>query len=107
MKTREKAIDYLIQGIKCDNPRCDYKDMTVQFKDYKKWVNVSCPKCGSNLLTDADMKLVKRLVKVTKIINFFYKMLGINIENEPKYRLQVKMDGTGEQGVKFSEIEKI
>lgn len=40
-----------IRGIKCDNPNCDFSDMTVKYEDYDKWLNKPCPKCGHNLLT--------------------------------------------------------
>ena len=40
-----------ISGIKCDRDSCGYRDDSVKFKDYKKWVNKPCPKCGMNLLT--------------------------------------------------------
>lgn len=41
-----KAIVTHIQGIKCDNKDCDFKDMSVSYEDYPKWINKPCPKCG-------------------------------------------------------------
>ena len=49
-----KAAELIVKGIKCDNPKCDFVDMSVKFEDYKDWVNKPCPKCGANLLTEID-----------------------------------------------------
>lgn len=43
-----------ISGIKCDNEQCDYRDDSVEFKDYPNWLNKACPKCGQNLLTQEE-----------------------------------------------------
>lgn len=45
----KEASNVIVKGIKCDNPECDFKDMSVNFEDYKNWVNRPCPKCGTNL----------------------------------------------------------
>ena len=67
------AVDYKIGGIKCDNPDCDFKDMTVEFKDYSAWLNKPCPKCGANLLTQADLETSKALIKIVNIVNMLAK----------------------------------
>ena len=57
-------IEY--SGIKCDNPECNYRDDTVLFEDYPKWVNKPCPLCDRNLLTEEDYN---HAVLMTDIIN--------------------------------------
>ena len=77
-------------GIKCDNPKCDFVDMTVEYKDYKrKWLNKPCPKCGDNLLTKADMKTCKKIVRFAKFVNFSTH------DKEDKVTIPIKMDGSG------------
>ena len=43
-----------ISGLKCDNPNCDYRDDTIKYEDYKKYVDAKCPKCGMILLTKKE-----------------------------------------------------
>lgn len=38
-------------GLKCDNPKCDFVDMSIAMENYEAWVNKPCPKCGESLLT--------------------------------------------------------
>lgn len=64
-----------IGGIKCDNPLCDYRDETVDYREYKEWINRPCPKCGANLLTKADYRAFKRLLALLKVSNFIAKAL--------------------------------
>lgn len=42
-------------GLKCDAPNCDWKDESISFDDFEKWLDAPCPKCGSNLLTEEDL----------------------------------------------------
>lgn len=102
-------LKYSVSGIKCDTPECDYKDMSVQSKDYKNWVNKPCPKCGGNLLTESDYKLTKRIETATTIINLV--ILPIHIVRyaiskryrelcKIKFLMRGSMNGTG--SVKFS-----
>ena len=44
-------LSKLFYGIKCDNTKCDYIDLSVKFEEYPKWIDKPCPKCGTNLLT--------------------------------------------------------
>lgn len=55
----KNALELSIKGIKCDNPNCDYINKDVEFKDYKKWINKPCPKCGANLLTQKILTALK------------------------------------------------
>jgi hypothetical protein len=60
----------------CDNKSCDYKiknetgDFNVEIKQY---INMPCPKCGENLLTQQDYDMSKR---VRKTINWINKWFG-------------------------------
>ena len=65
----ENKIKLEGSGIKCDNPECDYKDMTVAVDDYPNWVDKPCPKCGENLLTKEDYLAVKQLYAVIELLN--------------------------------------
>lgn len=73
-------------GLKCDNPECDWRDDTITFKDYKKWLNAPCPKCGQNVLTKKDYKLAKLLLTSVTFHNKMSRILGIkrDPENEAK-----------------------
>ena len=56
-------------GIKCDNPKCDYCDLTVKIEEYKSWINKPCPKCGNNLLTKQDYKNVQTILRLAQMVN--------------------------------------
>lgn len=94
-----KAANLMIKGIKYDNPNCDFMDNTVEFKDYKDWLNKPCPKCGENLLTQKDLDAVKALIKITNIVNWIMKPF-IQLNNNTKRTIMIaEMNGTGQ--VKF------
>ncbi|MGE7650499.1 hypothetical protein ACQKM1_22390 [Peribacillus frigoritolerans] len=84
-------VELNIYGIKCDS--CDFNDMAVQVNDYPEWVNKPCPKCNANLLTEADYKNVKLLIKLAEITNI---ILPKNSSDEEKVTMTVEMNGTGE-----------
>lgn len=95
------AIRMNVLGIKCDNPSCEFVDMSVEFEDYKDWLNKPCPKCGSNLLTDRDYLVVKSLFKVTNALN---KIWGQREDDEEDVCVSVEMNGTDK--VKFVQKEE-
>lgn len=89
-----------VEGIKCDNVSCDYEDNTVTLDQYKDYLNKPCPKCGSNLLTEQDMRAVNILVKlannpIVKLINRIGSLCG----SKPK-EYDVDMDGSGTYEIK-------
>lgn len=90
-----KAVEYKIGGIKCDNPKCDFKDMNAKFEDYPLWLNKPCPKCGWNLLTQEDLNTTKTLLKLVNIINFITKPFMPFFKNNKKVKVKAEMDGTG------------
>ena len=65
---KEKGI-LSLGGIKCDNPKCFYRDEDVKLEDYQNWVGKRCPKCGDVLLTEEDMNTVKLLAGSISIAN--------------------------------------
>lgn len=67
-----KLMEFKPQGIKCDAKGCGWSDMSVQFDAKtlgREWLGVPCPKCGSNLYTEADYKLMRKLKRTEKVIN--------------------------------------
>lgn len=88
-------MEMKVQGIKCDNPECDYKDMSVKYEDYHEWLNRPCPKCGWNLLTQADYDTTNLLMKISKskFLNFIEKVASIFGKKVSYYRLY--MNGSG------------
>ncbi|ACA57445.1 hypothetical protein HYH96_17815 [Clostridium botulinum] len=86
------AIELNIKGIKCDNPECDFRDDNVQVEDYDKWLNKSCPKCGANLLTQADYDNTKAILEIVKITNSIFPKRK---DNEEIVTGKIEMDGTG------------
>ena len=94
-----KAIDIWACGIKCDNPNCDFRDMSVRFEDYPKWLNRPCPKCGQNLLTEADLRTTKRAMHMAKIINFILRNKKLNPDN--RVAGEIEMNGTGKMKIKL------
>jgi hypothetical protein len=56
-------------GLKCDNPDCDWTDMSIKVEDYPAWVDKPCPECGSNLLTQEDYDKTQVLMNAFDMIN--------------------------------------
>lgn len=65
----KRRIEITIQGLKCDNPKCDFRDDTIKMEDYPKWLNKPCEKCGENLLTEEDFRNSERLLAIGHYIN--------------------------------------
>lgn len=95
------AIRMDVKGIKCDNPNCDFVDMSVEFEDYENWLNKPCPKCGSNLLTDHDYFITKALFAVTNVVN---KIFPKREDDEEDVCVSVEMNGTDK--IKFVQKEE-
>lgn len=87
-----------VKGIKCDTPECDFNDTTVEYKDYPQWLNKPCPKCGANLLTQADYDNVQKLFETIELLN----MMLPQSEDDTKFipLVSVEMNGTGEMDFK-------
>ena len=65
----ENNIEVNIRGIKCDNPTCDYEDMTVPFEKYAEYLNKPCPKCESVLLNQEDYDECIMIYQLTHSLN--------------------------------------
>ncbi|MGL5243845.1 MAG: hypothetical protein ACRC7R_01530 [Sarcina sp.] len=82
-----------IKGLKCDNPSCDYRDDEVRYKDYKKFINKGCPKCGTVLLTRKEYLFCKFLTGVVRLSNKIFKNkpgeemreLSINVVDKSRF----------------------
>jgi hypothetical protein len=94
------AIDLNIKGIKCDAKDCDYNDMTVKVDSYKEWLNKPCPKCGTNLLTQADYDNTLLIIQLTEMMN---RILPERKDDDEIVKATLEMDGTGKMDLKIKE----
>ncbi len=101
-----EILKYTGGGIKCDNSKCDFVDQSVRIQDYDKWLNKPCPKCGSNLLTQADYDNVQMLLSLVNIINENYPVTEETQNNFGKYTtISFNFDGSGKMEVEVNETE--
>lgn len=96
----KNALEINMSGLKCDNPTCDYVDMSIDAKDYEKWVNVKCPKCGEILLTEADYNNAKFLLE---IVNLGNKIFPKRRDGEKHVTMTVEMNGSGDMDFNIRE----
>ena len=92
----KKSI-YQINGLKCDNPKCDYYNPNFKGVDYEKYVDSKCPKCGAVLLTRADQDMTMLICKILdnpiiRFINWF----GVKVLRKPLTKFSLEMNGTGD-----------
>ena len=97
----KNALRLNIQGIKCDNKDCDYRNENVRVKDFDKWLNKPCPKCGQNLFTVKDYISLKILITLVNLLN---AILPKGKDDEKDEVFLIEMNGTGE--VNFIREEK-
>lgn len=62
-----EIIHYGVYGIKCDS--CDYSDMSVEYKDYPKYVDKPCPVCGEPLLTQSQLQETNAAINAAEQLN--------------------------------------
>lgn len=98
----KNALELQVLGIKCDNENCDYKNEDVKVGEFDEWLNKPCPECGENLLTEADLKAMKFLLKIT---NFLNRILPKPKESDKKAVMNIEMDGTGNMDLKIDDSE--
>lgn len=101
---KKPPLELRILGIKCDASGCDFRDETVQVAHYEQWLNKPCPKCGANLLTQADYDSVKLILKIEKFCS--RPIIGIigNILFFGRGRkFKCNMNGTGK--IKFTALK--
>lgn len=96
----KNALDIQMGGLKCDNPKCDYVDMSISYTDYKNWINAKCPKCGEILLTEEDYKNSLFLLGVAKLAN---KIFPKREDSDKDVVMTVNTDGSGDMSIDISE----
>ena len=90
-------------GIQCDNKSCDFVvNGEISINETKKWLNVPCPKCGHNLLTERDFNDFRNMIWIINIVNFLFSWVTIFI---PKKYYKEMLINT-HNGVKILENEK-
>lgn len=94
------ALEMNIGGLKCDNPECDYIDMSINVNEYEQYVNSKCPKCDEILLTEDDYRNVKFLLGVTELAN---KIFPKRKDDTPTVTMAVNMDGSGEMNLEIKD----
>jgi hypothetical protein len=87
-----QAIQCKIKGLKCDAEGCGYEDHDTRYEDYEKYVNAPCPKCGANLLTEADLAATKAIIAGADWLN---QMVGDVPEGGKQINVRMDMDGSG------------
>lgn len=97
-----------IGGLKCDNPNCNYRDDSISVEDYPSYVNKPCPLCGCNLLTEADYKSFKKILKTVSLINRIYSFLARfsvkkNIQENSEAEMNINFNGTGKPDITVNE----
>ena len=91
-------MDFNIQGLKCDNPNCDYCNPEIPFEQYEQFVNSPCPKCGESLLTPQAYKMCVALKSMGKFIT---KLTGGAKQNDVELgAVNFAMDKDGHIGMK-------
>lgn len=87
-----EAVQPIIKGLKCDASGCDYRDDTVEFGDYDRYLDASCPLCGANLLTEKDLATTKAIYATAEWLN---ALIGPVKDATEMTTLSVNMDGSG------------
>ena len=70
-------IQYSASGLKCDNPKCDWKDESIKLDDYDDWLDKPCPKCGEVVLTHEDLGYLHMMIEIADVLN------GLDIPLDP------------------------
>ena len=81
--------------MKCDNPKCDWVDISIHIEDYPQHVGDNCPKCGECVLTEADFAAVKKIIKAVDLTNKWFGWLGWFGGKKRTYLASLDMDGSG------------
>lgn len=96
-----KAATVTIKGLRCDAPSCGYhqqEPISDKYEEWQKWLNKPCPKCGANLLTQADLDAVKNIFavadKVNSVLGPILDLLPIK-EPQKMVAYDLGMDGSG------------
>lgn len=76
----------------CDNKLCDFKVLNTsgELSLDSKYLNVPCPKCGTNLLTEKDYNNFKKTVKIINFLNKWFSWLIIFSDMKNKVRGKIE-----------------
>ena len=80
------------EGIRCDNPNCDFVDETVKLDDLEQWLNKPCPKCGENL-TEQDFINAIALRETIKVVNELTEDDIESLSNHPMIKDMLELMG--------------
>jgi hypothetical protein len=59
----------IISGIQCDG--CTWRDDSIKYEEYHKYVDKLCSNCGSKLLTQSEFKRSKQIMFISNLIYMF------------------------------------
>ena len=78
--------------IVCDNVSCNYKVKNEAGipDDSAEYLNVPCPQCGENLLTEEDYKNALKVMKFVNFMNKWFSWLTIFSKGKNKDKIKVK-----------------
>ncbi|MBL4886788.1 MAG: hypothetical protein JKY95_19965 [Planctomycetaceae bacterium] len=100
-----KLVAVKVTYMQCDAKDCDYITHDVNNDTVFDYRNKPCPKCGENLLTDADWEALAGHLKAADMMSDFLK--GCGIENSPSGKMvefaRGEMDGKGNTIIKFKD----
>lgn len=96
----KEQVKVKIEGIKCDNPGCDYVNTSVNINNFQEWVDKPCPQCGEILLNKSDYKFAKFSIGVSNIIN---KILPKRKDDEPDSVMTITKDYDGKLNCKIND----
>lgn len=92
LKMNKDFIKAKVSGIKCDNPKCNYRDNTVAYEQYPEYINRPCPLCGENLLTEECYNKVKTMVDMAEKMNTSLHKITPNFLKKRILKKQVSME---------------
>ncbi len=78
LKKFNENMDMDVHGLKCDNPGCNWNDMSISFDEYPSYVNHPCPECGENILKEDDYQ---QLVQMKQAVSTLNSMSEEDIQN--------------------------
>jgi hypothetical protein len=92
-----KAIELVVEGLRCDAPGCGYTQNYPRGSsvDFEAWLNAPCPKCGANLCTEADLRVLRGIRRFTRILNRLLWPLTLFSRKQKAVTFDLGMDGTG------------
>ena len=60
--------NFNMNGLVCDNPKCDWEDTSIELEDFEKYIDYPYPKCGESILTPEDHQLAVDFVEMVKSV---------------------------------------